>query len=95
MLENGLIGIGEGTTPGIWWNGESTETMQRVIEQYIKPLPIDKDPRNIEQLLQSVARHVRANSFAKATVEMALFDVVSKIYNALVHQLFYFKMRSM
>ncbi|MEK3934337.1 muconate/chloromuconate family cycloisomerase [Sporosarcina sp. FSL W7-1349] len=86
-LENGLIGIGEGTTPGIWWNGESTETMQLVIEQYIKPLLIGKDPRNIEQLLQSFDRHVRANPFAKATVEMALFDVVGKIYNAPVHQL--------
>ncbi|PID04618.1 MULTISPECIES: muconate/chloromuconate family cycloisomerase [unclassified Sporosarcina] len=86
-LENGLIGIGEGTTPGIWWNGESVETMQLVIERYLKPLLINQDPRNIEQLLQLFDRHVRANPFAKATVEMALFDVVGKIYNAPVHQL--------
>lgn len=86
-LENGLIGIGEGTTPGVWWNGESVETMQLVIEQYITPLLIGQDPRNIEQLLRLFDRHVRANPFAKATVEMALYDVVGKIYNAPVHQL--------
>lgn len=86
-LENGLIGIGEGTTPGIWWNGESVETMQLVINQYLTPILVGQDPRNIEQLLQTFDRHVRANPFAKATVEMALYDVVGKIYNAPVHQL--------
>jgi muconate cycloisomerase len=86
-LENGLVGIGEGTTPGIWWNGESVETMQLVINQYLQPIVIGQDPRNIERLLQTFDRHVRANPFAKATVEMALFDVVGKIYNAPVHQL--------
>lgn len=86
-LENGLIGIGEGTTPGIWWNGESVETMQLVINQYLTPILVGQDPRNIEQLLQTFDRHVRANPFAKATVEMALYDVVGKIYKAPVHQL--------
>ncbi|MBE1554305.1 muconate/chloromuconate family cycloisomerase [Sporosarcina limicola] len=86
-LKSGLIGIGEGTTPGIWWNGESVETMQLVIEHYLKPILIGQDPRNIEQILQTFDRHVRANPFAKATVEMALYDVVGKIYNAPVHQL--------
>ena len=86
-LENGLVGIGEGTTPGVWWNGESVETMQLVIEQYLAPILIGEDPRNIERLLQTFDRHVRANPFAKATVEMALYDVVGKIYDVPVHQL--------
>jgi muconate cycloisomerase len=86
-LENGLVGIGEGTTPGIWWNGESVETMQLVIEEYLTPILIGEDPRNIERLLQTFDRHVRANPFAKATVEMALYDVVGKIYDVPVHQL--------
>lgn len=86
-LENGLVGIGEGTTPGIWWNGESVETIQLVIEQYMKPQIIGQDPRNIEKLLQNFDRYVRWNPFAKATVEMALYDLVGKIYNTPVHQL--------
>lgn len=86
-LENGIVGIGEGTTPGIWWNGESVETMQLVIETYLKPILIGQDPQNIEKLLQTFDRHVRANFFAKATVEMALYDAVGKIYDVPVHQL--------
>ena len=86
-LENGLVGIGEGTTPGIWWNGESVETMQLVIERILDTYINRQDPRNIERLLQTFDRHVRANPFAKATVEMALYDVVGKIYNVPVHQL--------
>ncbi|WP_085522775.1 muconate/chloromuconate family cycloisomerase [Tuberibacillus sp. Marseille-P3662] len=86
-LSNGFIGIGEGTTPGIWWNGESVETMQLVIEQYIAPLLAEEDPRNLETLLQRINRHIRGNAFAKATVEMALYDVIGKIYNVPVYQL--------
>ncbi|PKR77854.1 chloromuconate cycloisomerase [Halalkalibacillus sediminis] len=86
-LNDGLIGIGEGTTPGIWWNGESVETMQLVIDQYLSPLITGKDPRDIEAILQLMDRHVRGNSFAKATVEMALYDLVGKIYDVPIYQL--------
>src|SRR5690625_3786681 len=86
-LNNGIIGIGEGTTPGIWWNGESVETMKLVIDRYIAPLLIEKEITYIEQLLQVMNRQVRANPFAKATVEMALFDALGKTYKAPVHQL--------
>lgn len=86
-LENGIVGIGEGTTPGIWWNGESVETMKVVIDQYLTPILLRKDPRNIESILQTFDRHIRANPFAKATVEMALYDVVGKVYNVPAHQL--------
>ncbi len=86
-LSNGLIGIGEGTTPGIWWNGESVETMKLVIDQYIAPLLIDKELTYLEQLLQTMNRQIRANPFAKATVEMALFDALGKMYQVPVHQL--------
>ena len=86
-LSNGLIGIGEGTTPGIWWNGESVETMKLVIDQYIAPLLIDKELTYLEHLLQTMNRQIRANPFAKATVEMALFDALGKTYQVPVHQL--------
>lgn len=86
-LSNGIVGIGEGTTPGIWWNGESVETMKLVIDQYMMPLLIDEHVTYIEKSLQRINRQVRANPFAKATVEMALFDALGKLYNAPVHQL--------
>lgn len=86
-LSNGVIGIGEGTTPGIWWNGESVETMNLVIEKYVSPLLIGESPVYIDRILQVINRKIRANPFAKATVEMALFDALGKLYNTPVHQL--------
>lgn len=86
-LSNGMVGIGEGTTPGIWWNGESVETMKVVIDRYVTPLLIDQDITFIEKILQLMDRQIRANPFAKATVEMALFDALGKLYHVPVHQL--------
>ncbi|MGP4082708.1 muconate/chloromuconate family cycloisomerase [Pseudalkalibacillus sp. R45] len=86
-LSNGLIGIGEGTTPGIWWNGESVETMKLVIDQYAVPLLLEEDPTYVEKVLQLLERHIRGNAFAKATIEMALFDALGKMYGVPVHQL--------
>ncbi|WP_158735946.1 muconate/chloromuconate family cycloisomerase [Alteribacillus sp. YIM 98480] len=86
-LSNGIIGIGEGTTPGIFWNGESVETMKLVIDQYVTPLLLDQDPVLTEALLQKMNRQIRGNYFAKATVEMALLDALGKWYNIPVHQL--------
>lgn len=83
----GITGIGEGTTPGIWWNGESVETMQTVIEHHIGPLLIGQDPQRIEALFAKIDKQVRANPFAKATVEMALYDIVGKLANVPVYQL--------
>ncbi|MGM8214676.1 muconate/chloromuconate family cycloisomerase [Bacillaceae bacterium W0354] len=86
-LNNGIIGIGEGTTPGIWWNGESVETMKVVIDQYIAELIKNQDPRFVEKLLQLMDRHIRSNPFAKSAVEMAIYDALGKYYQVPVHQL--------
>ncbi|WP_026702059.1 muconate/chloromuconate family cycloisomerase [Salibacterium aidingense] len=86
-LTKGTEGIGEGTTPGIWWNGESVETMKLVIDQYMAPLLMDGDPSQLEALMQRVERNIRGNSFAKAAVEMALYDALGKTYEVPVHQL--------
>lgn len=86
-LSNGIVGIGEGTTPGIWWNGESVETMKLVIDQYVAPLLMNEQIVFIEKMLQNMNRQIRANPFAKATVEMALFDALGKLYNVPVHHL--------
>lgn len=86
-LSNGVIGIGEGTTPGIWWNGESVETMQLVIDNYAAPLLLDKDVTYLETLLHTLDLQIRGNAFAKATVEMALYDALGKTYEVPVHQL--------
>ncbi|MFD1708954.1 muconate cycloisomerase family protein [Siminovitchia sediminis] len=87
QFSNGVVGIGEGTTPGIWWNGESVETMKVVLDRYAAPLLLDEDPAQIEHLLQKLNRRIRGNVFAKASIEMALFDGLGKTYGVPVHQL--------
>lgn len=86
-LSNGIVGIGEGTTPGIWWNGESVETMKLVIDRYVSPLLLDENIKFINKHMNVINRQIRANPFAKATVEMALFDALGKLYKVPVHQL--------
>ena len=86
-LSNGVIGIGEGTTPGIWWNGESVETMELVINRYATPLLLEENAEHIGRLMQKLNRHIRGNNFAKATVEMALYDALGKTYGVPIHQL--------
>ncbi len=84
----GITGVGEGTTPGIWWGGESVETMKIVIDQYFTPLLLHENPYDVERLLTIMDRQVFGNEFAKATVEMALYDIIGKLVNVPVHQLF-------
>ncbi|WP_240377560.1 muconate/chloromuconate family cycloisomerase [Bacillus piscicola] len=86
-LSNGVTGIGEGTTPGIFWNGESVETMKLVIDQYAAPFLLEENATHLETLLQKLNRQIRGNAFAKATIEMALLDALGKTYDVPVHQL--------
>src|SRR5690625_355238 len=80
-LTNGMIGIGEGTTPGVWWNGESVETMQAIIDRYVTPILLGENILYIEKIMQVINRNIRANPFAKATVEMALYDSLGKVHH--------------
>ncbi|MFB4162366.1 enolase C-terminal domain-like protein [Alteribacillus sp. JSM 102045] len=48
---------------------------------------MDEDPGRVERLLQKLNRQIRGNAFAKAAVEMALFDALGKTYKVPVHQL--------
>jgi len=77
--EEGLEGIGEGTTPGgPWWGGESVETMKVVIDSYLAPALIGENATRIGRVLEKMDRVAARNAFAKAAVEMACHDVLGK-----------------
>jgi muconate cycloisomerase len=77
--EEGLEGIGEGTTPGgPWWGGESVETMKAIIDGYLAPSLIGEDATRIGRVLEKMDRVAARNAFAKAAVEMACFDLLGK-----------------
>jgi muconate cycloisomerase len=76
---DGLEGVGEGVTPGgPWWSGESVETIKVMIDTYLAPAVLalpDATPRAAARAMNRTAARAW---FAKAAVEMALWDLVGK-----------------
>jgi muconate cycloisomerase len=84
----GLEGLGEGVTPGgPWWGGDSIETMREMIERYLRPLLVDQDACRITQSMSRLDLLVAGNRFAKAPLEMALYDLVAKSLEVPVYEL--------
>ena len=77
--EEGLEGIGEGVTAGgPWWGGESVETIKVTIDTYLAPVLVGEDATRFGYLLQKMERVAAGNSFAKASIEMACYDLLGK-----------------
>src|SRR5258706_4505811 len=77
--EDGVEGIGEASTiGGPAWAEESTETIKIIIDTYLTPQLLGRDPRDLHAMSALMDRLVRCNRFAKAAVEMALLDLVAR-----------------
>lgn len=71
----GVTGVGEGVVPGgPWWGGESAETMQLIIDQYMAPILVGRTVDDIAGILVAINDVVAGNLYAKAAVEVALHD---------------------
>lgn len=85
---NGLTGIGEGVVPGgPWWGGESIEGMQALVERHLAPIVVGQDARRVDYLARVMDRRISGAPFAKAAVEMALWDVAAKTADLPLYQL--------
>ncbi len=83
---DGIEGIGEAGVPGgPWWGGESVETMKPTIDTYLAPELIGQRADQVELLMHRLDRVAARNAFAKAAVEMALFDAWGKAVGLPVH----------
>lgn len=83
---DGAVGYGEGTTAPIW-SGESAETARWMIEQFMRPLLVG---HRLEHPCEAVAildRHLHANSFGKAAVDIALWDLWARQQDKSVSEL--------
>ena len=92
--EDGITGYGECVTPGgPWWGGESVETMKVLVDKYLSPVvvgqPLDEIPRLVEDFDKFVAR----GRFAKAGLEIAMFDAYARSLGVPVHALLGGKVR--
>jgi muconate cycloisomerase len=85
---SGIEGIGEAVVPGgPWWGGEPIEGVQSLIDGYLTPLLIGQDAARLELLVRRLDRTFAGARFAKAGVEMALWDARGKAFGVPVYEL--------
>ncbi len=85
---DGVVGLGEASTiGGPAWAEESTETIKVIIDTYLTPHLLGRDPRDLHAMAALMDRLVRGNRFAKAAVEMALLDMVARSLQVPAHRL--------
>src|SRR6266487_3554351 len=85
---NGMVGWGEAAClGGPTWSEESSESVAATIERYIAPWLLGREAGEIEPLARELARRVQGNPFARAAVEMALWDLNGKALGVPVHRL--------
>jgi L-Ala-D/L-Glu epimerase len=85
QTDAGIEGIGEvNGSPD--WSGESCLGAKAIIDQHLAPRLLGEDPRRIRHCMQKISRTF-ANPFAKAGIEMALFDILGKSLDAPLYQL--------
>jgi muconate cycloisomerase len=86
--DDALVGWGEAAClGGPTWSEESAESVAATIERYIAPWLVGRDAAGIEALRLDMARRVQGNPFARAAVEMALWDLNGKALGVPVHRL--------
>src|SRR5262249_25882554 len=85
---DGLVGWGEAAClGGPTWGEESSESVAVTIERYVAPWLVGRDATRIEALSREMARRVQGNPFARAAVEMALWDLNGRALGVPVHRL--------
>jgi len=86
---DGLTGLGEGVVPGggPGWGGESVESIKVTIDAHLAPALCDSPVRGVNEAVQRMHAVSAANHFAKAAIEMAMWDIAGKRLGKPVHEL--------
>jgi L-alanine-DL-glutamate epimerase-like enolase superfamily enzyme len=84
--DEGVRGYGEATFAH-FFAGETQDSARTVIAKFLAPGLIGKDPTNILSLVDQMNTAIAGNPFAKAAVEMALWDIKGKILQTPVYNL--------
>lgn len=79
--DEGEIGIGE-AAPTAVITGETRKSIVHVIERYIKPAIIGLEIEEIAFIMERLDQCIYKNTSAKAAVDMAIYDLFAKRYNA-------------
>ena len=80
-----IHGLGE-VTGSPDWSGETSFGAKILIDEHLGPKLIGEDPLRIRYCMEKISK-TYFNPFAKAGLEMALFDIMGKFYNTPVYQI--------
>lgn len=84
--DEGIDGYGEATFAH-FFAGETQDSAKSVVDKFLAPSLMGKDPSNILSLVDEMNRIIVGNPFAKAAVEVALWDIKGKALGAPVYSL--------
>lgn len=91
--DEGLVGLGEAPALKDWggdhmkYYGETPQTTVHIINDILAPALVGKDPCEIALLHAVMDQAVRGYPYAKAAIDMALYDVVGKAFKIPAYQL--------
>ena len=86
--DEGVSGLGEAGTWGIYYCGESQESIMAAIGTYLfREVLEGENPFNIDLIHKKMDEAVLRNSVSKSAVDFALYDIMGKALNVPVYQL--------
>ncbi len=84
QTDQGIIGLGEATVLPTWggdhmrYYGESPGTTVHIVTDYLVPAILGQDPFDVEAIHAIMDRTVKGYPYAKAAIDMALYDIMGK-----------------
>lgn len=91
--DEGLVGLGEAPVLKDWggdhmkYYGETPQTTVHIINDILAPALKGKDPSRIETLHALMDKSVKGYPYAKAAIDMALYDIAGKALKVPAYQL--------
>lgn len=91
--DEGVDGWGETPALATWggphgmYFGETAETVSHIVRDYLLPSLEGIDPRNIAACHSAMDRAVKGHPYAKAAVDIALYDIAGKAAGVPIYQL--------
>ena len=81
-----VVGFGE-ACPAYEFTGETLHTVKNILEERIAPSIVNQDPFDIEKITMKMDEATVGNPSAKASIDMACYDIMGKATRRPVHKL--------
>jgi L-alanine-DL-glutamate epimerase-like enolase superfamily enzyme len=84
--DTGLYGLGD-TSPCPVFSEESVESVVSILQKYLYPAVKGMEPRHIGVIHKRMDEAVKGNSFAKAAIDIAVYDILGKHFRVPIYDL--------